>query len=1002
MHSLYSSNKTLFRVIYISFVSILCVFCLFFVLPTVKATCCHWSPCNAGPGVECEMQECQDCCNSNTCDDSCTDPGILCSEGGCTYDSNFHPMCSDSHNGFLWKTSPQTAEATDSNLAEDDLSNDIVSKYNFTTGRYTNPALVPWNNVPLYGYSLSSLLPHPDINLPTNDCRFNHRTFGYVYIPEGWWNIGVAVNQYTSPGSCNYCESGSDKCYANGKGKGDGYKIPDPEGGPGKVMCDCRPNNKTPNCPNCRSNCGGLLNVWMAFNGKGTNETDKKASPPTIDFGASLETNFKNFFGDGITPNTDLWNPMTWYVRPNGNNLNFDVNGRALHDLQWESPISDFPHYFSVGWYPIQVSHQSPEAWTMYNPKIYWRSCTKNIDHTFTCPEPTNITNNPASWISPQWYQNFPPNQPIFSCEPPVEPNPLTCTSFSNGGGTNLNGCLNSSFPIGDCIVQSSSVSLNMTSNLATQIEIANADSSTSDCSTDISTWEIPIAINPGDSLSLSRELPNPTDPGIKKVCVKYSNGTNSAICEAQIKLEPSRTTLEVAAYTVQRGDIADKFNNAGLSVLTNTIFVLSHPDNDINNSITNEMQVQGATTLTWPNLIVDTGASSYVLTMIPPDDNYHIETVGCKHENDATYTECTNSATRSINYLLFNDNDKDKITSIHFGLVPAGSWIQVSGGNVMANGSIVSEIPPLATIRKFNTGQGLISYNSLITDIDFSFEPEDYGTTLISNSNNMIAKESNLEYYQSGKSWYDYFYTAAGRPENPETQDTPLSQPASSETIRFYKTTTGNPIKTQGAWTVGDGDKLVIFVDGNLEITDSINKTGSGFIAFIVSGNITVDSTVGTAWNETTPTLMGLYVTNGTFSTGSSSTVGKERFVGKGIFVAHDFNLAGRDLTVGDPTANFTTSANLFIHDPSLLFTIPSSLQKTTVSWKEINPFTILAPSPTPIASPTPSNTIMPTPSLTEAQHYCGGEQSIQCPPGYTCSQYEASQNSDGECVPE
>ena len=125
--------------------------------------------------------------------------------------------------------------------------------------------------------------------------------------------------------------------------------------------------------------------------------------------------------------------------------------------------------------------------------------------------------------------------------------------------------------------------------------------------------------------------------------------------------------------------------------------------------------------------------------------------------------------------------------------------------------------------------------------------------------------------------------------------------------------------------WSVGAGQTIVVFVNGNLTIKRNINITGSGFAAFIVNGNITVDPSVGS--------LEGIYITSpsGIFDTGT----GAVRLVGTGSFVAGNFTLQ-RD--VGD-LLNPTTSSELFIYNPQLLLTMPDQMKQLSVQWQEIAP---------------------------------------------------------------
>ena len=141
----------------------------------------------------------------------------------------------------------------------------------------------------------------------------------------------------------------------------------------------------------------------------------------------------------------------------------------------------------------------------------------------------------------------------------------------------------------------------------------------------------------------------------------------------------------------------------------------------------------------------------------------------------------------------------------------------------------------------------------------------------------------------------------------------------------------------TTGDWVIKNDDKIIFLVNGNLTIKGKITRTGTGFIAFVVKGDITVDPSVGVDPTSTTPVVEGLYVSKGTFHTGSS-IAGKEKFVGKGIFIAGDFSLE-RDLDIVSPGNNAFYPSELFIFDPQLLFLLPNPFRETSVTWQEVAP---------------------------------------------------------------
>ncbi|MEK7592187.1 MAG: hypothetical protein AAB508_02220 [Patescibacteria group bacterium] len=83
---------------------------------------------------------------------------------------------------------------------------------------------------------------------------------------------------------------------------------------------------------------------------------------------------------------------------------------------------------------------------------------------------------------------------------------------------------------------------------------------------------------------------------------------------------------------------------------------------------------------------------------------------------------------------------------------------------------------------------------------------------------------------------------------------------------------------------------------------------------------------------------MEGVYITSpaGTFSTGTSTSVGTERFVGKGTFVAGNFSLQ-RDLA--SVVQNSNVSAELFTYNPALLFNMPDSMREVPITWQEVAP---------------------------------------------------------------
>jgi len=262
--------------------------------------------------------------------------------------------------------------------------------------------------------------------------------------------------------------------------------------------------------------------------------------------------------------------------------------------------------------------------------------------------------------------------------------------------------------------------------------------------------------------------------------------------------------------------------------------------------------------------------------------------------------------------------------------------WVQAEGGDVYSAGALRSYVPPGIAPRVFLrngiTGgyPGVATYGS---SYDFASAFFEYGEAYISSTNWLVnATNAAVDYY-------DYFYRRFGAPTTPTT-DTAFSNPLavtkpSSSATPYY--VVGDMTTSATGWTVGNSESIVIIVDGNLTIGGDIRVGTTGFLAFIVKGNITVDSSVGGVRGSTEPNIEGIYITSptGTFITGESTGLTSASLVGRGMFIAGDF-LLQRDL--GDYGTN-AYPAEYFIYDPKYLMTMPDAMKDTSVTWQEVAP---------------------------------------------------------------
>lgn len=132
---------------------------------------------------------------------------------------------------------------------------------------------------------------------------------------------------------------------------------------------------------------------------------------------------------------------------------------------------------------------------------------------------------------------------------------------------------------------------------------------------------------------------------------------------------------------------------------------------------------------------------------------------------------------------------------------------------------------------------------------------------------------------------------------------------------------------------TVGDIDlgsrKVILFIEsGNLNVEGNINLTdGSGFFGAFVNGNITISDQV-----TGTPSIEGIYLSDGVFSTGTSGLGDNQLHIRGSVASFGGINLE-RDLT---SNAN---PAELFEFAPDQMMLFPEKLMYRRSKWQEIAP---------------------------------------------------------------
>lgn len=297
-------------------------------------------------------------------------------------------------------------------------------------------------------------------------------------------------------------------------------------------------------------------------------------------------------------------------------------------------------------------------------------------------------------------------------------------------------------------------------------------------------------------------------------------------------------------------------------------------------------------------------------------------------------------------------------------------AWFQLRNGNARSesgvNPAVKSVVPSSCTAPGCNPY--LFTMNSTIVATDgyavtgvggMLSTSETAGTPLAN------VRETDKVYEQSGrtaiKEGYDYFYRQFSMGTNPQ-DDFPaesISQlnlfdildgfvtPKDNRTAYYISSTA---TITQ-PWNVPSGENIVIFVNGDLNIRNTIQVAQGGFLAFIVRGNVNVDVSVGSSDpTSTTSVVEGVYIADGMFRTCTNhndacgnavQNISDLKFVGAGTFVGWNGLALQRDFSDSalGGLANNRNPAELFYSRPDFMLYTPEEMKKPHYLWQEVNP---------------------------------------------------------------
>ena len=293
--------------------------------------------------------------------------------------------------------------------------------------------------------------------------------------------------------------------------------------------------------------------------------------------------------------------------------------------------------------------------------------------------------------------------------------------------------------------------------------------------------------------------------------------------------------------------------------------------------------------------------------------------------------------------------------------------WFQISNGdihveNLSGDSAAISNQIPLscsgsckayATIRDASDTidtSGLISFGQGTVDLSES-QGLQYDQNASEDANDRLVQSSYFLNNSALRQGYDFFYRLAefelnpssdfSAPGNNPSNVTKPSSPPLSASGAYYSDEDLTIDNT--SWQITSGESIVVFVDGNLTIdgsadaTDLITVENGGYLAFIVSGNITFTDTVGVSDASSTDTVVeGVFLADAGITVAGTGSGGDLKFIGAGTFVG--WNGVSFNRSFGSSASNLNPTVSINFR-PDFVVNTPSSLRTRIYSWQEVAP---------------------------------------------------------------
>jgi hypothetical protein len=339
-----------------------------------------------------------------------------------------------------------------------------------------------------------------------------------------------------------------------------------------------------------------------------------------------------------------------------------------------------------------------------------------------------------------------------------------------------------------------------------------------------------------------------------------------------------------------------------------------------------------GTVSITGQPLGVVGGDGLYSIAGVPDGESYAALLSGL----DSLYT-CDDPNDCELSVTLNGAN----ITNADFFVTSEReAWWQTVGGDVGSNlSNVVSNIPnsciePVC-YPYLSRREGLDLYSSGV--ITYWSGSNNFGGGGSASQGVGYVAQAKIP-TNRGIEGYDYFYRQFEMGPNP-VDDFALGKTGVNKPDPFFAPPSngrayyadGSLTLDAGSWDIAPSESVVVFVNGDLVVDTEVNTPLTGFIAFVVSGDITFLGGTAVVGSET-PLVQGVFIADGNINVNS----GTDKFIGEGIFIGWGGVVLSRDFGGLD---NNTNPTELFIYRPDFVSNAPDAMRRPVMRWNEVAP---------------------------------------------------------------